>query len=119
MDFDVWVGEDAPTLETYRRGELRVTGLGLFAYEPVSPSYQDDQICVSTVDMGILESLEGTILEGTTIPSGHFVARLFRMDDNACLFFSGASAELVWKGEPRLVRHQIATGSRYSSPDAP
>jgi hypothetical protein len=97
MDFtlDIWIGtmDDPPsTRETYRKGVLKITGLGYCAMDLPDEGYSFARPEPLTIDLH----------EATAFcPNGiTFACRLWVNEWNGFIHLSANSAELVWQAEP-------------------
>jgi hypothetical protein len=100
FDLEVWIGDmDCPPhhgREMYRRGRLRLTGLGYFVMDVPGHSYgfrRRGAICIDSCESDSTRGLPP--LEGD-----EFGARLWVNEWNAFIHLSATQAEIHWLGEP-------------------
>ena len=95
LTLDVWIGtmDDPPsTRETYRRGVLKITGLGYCAMDLPDEGYSFARPEPLTIDLHEASAF---------CPDGlAFACRLWVNEWNGFIHLSGMSAELDWKAEP-------------------
>jgi hypothetical protein len=95
LTLDVWIGRmDGPpsSREMYRRGVLKITGLGYCAMDLPDERYPFANPKPLRIDLAAATAFR---------PDGFsFACRLWVNEWNGFIHLSGQSAELVWQAEP-------------------